>query len=273
MRVGGVNPVASEVEFLPDLIEFLATSPDQAAVCQFLALRWPGADPIHRAALLEVEQDASVRVTGWFGFNADILASFQRTSLWDDLPVSVAIRTQRTVLFTDADQLDTAFPQLNDAGLQLGSLVAAPIISAGHTIGACVLVGDEGISTPEEHVEELQSVCLLLGLYLLSLPDHIPNDSAELSTLMRAERAVLPNALSDRQHAVLGYLAQHLTNRQIATRMGFSESTIRQETMAIYRFLQVSGRREAVRVALARGLIDSADREAVEQQVLISSAR
>ena len=272
---GGVTPVASDVDFLPDLIEFLATGPDRAAVCQFLALRWPGPDPIHRVALLEVEQDASVRVTGWFGFLSDALEPFERTSLWDQLPVSVAIREHRTLAFSDATALDREFPRLNGNGLQIGSLVVTPIISAGQAIGACTVIGDDGIVAPDDHAELLQSVCLVLGLFLLSRQDHVQLPATASPALVASEtaqqtREPAPTTLSARQRTVLGYLAQHLTNRQIAVRMGFSESTIRQETMAIYRFLKASGRRDAVDIARERGLLE-VDGDHVIEVALVSS--
>ena len=61
---------------------------------------------------------------------------------------------------------------------------------------------------------------------------------------------------SDRQLRILGLMAKGLTNSQISKRVGFSESTVRQETMAIYRYFGVGGRREAVRLAGMRGMLD-----------------
>ncbi len=66
-----------------------------------------------------------------------------------------------------------------------------------------------------------------------------------------------PGNLSDRQLRILGLMAKGLTNSQISKRVGFSESTVRQETMAIYRYFGVGGRREAVRLAGMRGMLDA----------------
>jgi DNA-binding CsgD family transcriptional regulator len=52
-------------------------------------------------------------------------------------------------------------------------------------------------------------------------------------------------------------MAQDLTNAQISKRVGFSESTVRQETMVIYRYFGVGGRHEAVVQARARGMLTS----------------
>jgi DNA-binding CsgD family transcriptional regulator len=71
--------------------------------------------------------------------------------------------------------------------------------------------------------------------------------------------ATTPSAkdLTSRQLRVLGLMAKGMTNGQIARVLAFSESTIRQETMAIYRTLQVKGRAEAVDFGRSNGLIPS----------------
>lgn len=61
--------------------------------------------------------------------------------------------------------------------------------------------------------------------------------------------------LTARQLRVLSLMAKGMTNGQIARVLAFSESTVRQETMAIYRTLQVKGRAEAIDFGRTRGLI------------------
>lgn len=55
--------------------------------------------------------------------------------------------------------------------------------------------------------------------------------------------------LTDRQKKILDGMARGKTNRAIGHELGYSESTIRQESMAIYRMLGVSSREDAVRAA------------------------
>lgn len=63
--------------------------------------------------------------------------------------------------------------------------------------------------------------------------------------------------LTARQLRVLSLMAKGMTNGQIARVLAFSESTVRQETMAIYRTLQVKGRAEAIAFGHSHGLIPS----------------
>jgi DNA-binding CsgD family transcriptional regulator len=63
----------------------------------------------------------------------------------------------------------------------------------------------------------------------------------------------LASPLSERQEAILHAMSHGLTNRQIASRINFSESTVRMESMAIYRIYGVHSRSEAVAAARAAG--------------------
>ena len=59
------------------------------------------------------------------------------------------------------------------------------------------------------------------------------------------EQGVSRKLLSRRQNKILDLIKEKLTNREIGEELGYSESTIRQETMRIYRILGVGNRRGA----------------------------
>lgn len=56
------------------------------------------------------------------------------------------------------------------------------------------------------------------------------------------------DSLTKRQNNILDGMSRGKTNKAIAYELGYSESTIRQESMVIYRMLGVSGREEAAEV-------------------------
>lgn len=74
-----------------------------------------------------------------------------------------------------------------------------------------------------------------------------------------AGRPPIPDSvhLTARQVAILRLMARNLTNRQIAARIRFSDSTVRAESLAIYRALDVRDRQQAVVVGEALGLLRS----------------
>ena len=62
--------------------------------------------------------------------------------------------------------------------------------------------------------------------------------------------------LTAREREVLTLMARGCTNAEIAARLAYSASTIRVDTMAIYRKLGVAGRVQAVAAAAAAGLVE-----------------
>jgi DNA-binding NarL/FixJ family response regulator len=61
--------------------------------------------------------------------------------------------------------------------------------------------------------------------------------------------------MSDRQVQILRGMTNGKTNHELATDLGFSVSTIRHETMAIFKALGVSDRKEAAKAAQLMELI------------------
>jgi DNA-binding NarL/FixJ family response regulator len=65
--------------------------------------------------------------------------------------------------------------------------------------------------------------------------------------------------LTVRQLDILKSMAEGKTNASIARDLAFSESTVRQEAMAIYRSLGVTTREDATRVGYETGVLDDED--------------
>jgi DNA-binding CsgD family transcriptional regulator len=111
------------------------------------------------------------------------------------------------------------------------------------------------LSTPLEPrlvTMRANSIAEILGLYLAGLGGDVRPDAGRVPP---AEQ--LPEALTSRQEQILRMMAHELTNPQIASRIGFSTSTVRMESLAIYRALGVHDRQHAVIAGRALGLLDS----------------
>jgi DNA-binding NarL/FixJ family response regulator len=79
----------------------------------------------------------------------------------------------------------------------------------------------------------------LLGLYSSQLPKALVLTAVDVKG-----KIDLPHIpLSDRQLVIADLLERGFNNAQIALEIGYSESLIRQETVAIYRKLEVTGRK------------------------------
>ena len=105
--------------------------------------------------------------------------------------------------------------------------------------------------TNDSHLELIasygQSEEQLRGWSRISLSEDVPGTDA-----IKEDRGVY---LTKRQIVILELISEQMTNMQIARALGYSESTIRHESMRIYQLLQVNGRREAVAEGRKLGVI------------------
>ncbi len=122
--------------------------------------------------------------------------------------------------------------------------VCVPLISEspGIALIACSLSGDG-----RDHVLSLASRMTWLTSLAPRAVTSIQGDSHS-------------GPLTERQWVILRAMAKGLTNRQIASRINFSESTVRMESMAIYRTYGVHSRADAVAAARAAGHLDESGR-------------
>lgn len=96
----------------------------------------------------------------------------------------------------------------------------------------------------------------LLSLYLSYFNDRrqLVGDQIRSASSNRVSANLTP-----RQFTILRLMSEGMKNREIAFAVGYSESTVRLETMEIYKRLGTNGRHEAVRVANRLGLLESED--------------
>jgi DNA-binding NarL/FixJ family response regulator len=71
-----------------------------------------------------------------------------------------------------------------------------------------------------------------------------------------AQREVDPDALTERELEILGYMRQGMPNKEIGTHLNITTKTVNYHVTHILHKLQVRNRGEAVAVAVKRGLLN-----------------
>lgn len=153
-------------------------------------------------------------------------------SAWDENPVSVSVRTKAFVF------------EKPTKGEQ--PLVAIPLLRDQIPVGCLSLVLNDDASALPFH-ERLIPILSKLGTYCLTTLAFTPSKGAN--------REANGEDLTSRQIQILDFMAEGLVNAEIASKLMLSESTIRQETVRIYRALGVPNRSEAAKKGRALGLI------------------
>jgi DNA-binding CsgD family transcriptional regulator len=127
-------------------------------------------------------------------------------------------------------------------------LLYVPILTRAYATGA---IGCSfGALTPHDRNLATQAMCLVATLHTNITA--VQNDMDR----ERGREGEEPAQLTERQHAILWHITHGRTNTQIARAIGYSESTVRQETMAIYRILHVKNRTQAAQIAREQGLVE-----------------
>jgi DNA-binding CsgD family transcriptional regulator len=180
--------------------------------------------------------DNGTVLTEVVGYGKAVQDGLSEFPLWDENPLSKSIKEKRYV-FEVAGQLGQ--------GSALGSI---PIFIDDVPIAACVLVLDQGTKESPVDGKVLENLGTLIGSLF-------GKDNKQSST--RSGSTGDPSDLTSRQITIIGFMAEGLTNLEISQRVLMSESTVRQETIRIYRALGVNDRKSAVSEARKLNIIST----------------
>lgn len=240
------------------LIRFLMNRPNCDQIAEHLVLDLLAGFDVRAAAISQFMGSGSLHLVGSFGVPAEDLDRYRATSLWDRSPVADAVRAGEPLILAESSAVAERYPWLAGEGRTPAPVAVWPLALPQERVGALVL----HLAGPVDEASlriDVSGIVAVLALYLSLTGGGDPMSAtaadppARTAPSLRA--AEVPERLTDRQLDILRLIARGMTNPQISHRIGFSESTVRQESMAIYRFLGVNGRRDAVKVALARGIL------------------
>lgn len=170
------------------------------------------------------------------GYGKPVQDGLVELPMWDENPISQSVQTHKYVFSKNT---------LDEYGVSLGAI---PIIANGVPIASFVLVMNQDTKESPVGADVLESFGSLISSLLTKGKGAAPVSSLPGSA---------PGDLTSRQVIILGHMSDGLTNLEISSKVLLSESTVRQETIRIYRALGVSNRTEAVAAARKLQLIPS----------------
>lgn len=229
-----------------------AAHPDEVAAA---LVQGPGSAYGARSAAVLWRRGNDLVVHGLHGYRPSEVKGLEKVSLDEDYPLVRAFR-EGTPLIESSQQIsetyagtrrpDSRWRQVAER-LPAGDTVNAPVISNGRPVGVYALNCG---STPDWSSFDLATLDLIshaLGMWLSHPDSGIPLDDPVTTPT--------PGVLTDRQNAVLGLVAQGRSNAAIATMLGVSVSTVKQEVSRIMAHLNAVDRVEAVEIARSLGIL------------------
>lgn len=232
---GGGHMYVREIATLTDWMAGATRSTDE--LCKFLALSiFQNLNP-KSIFVGEVDSSGALNHVSSFGFDQEEIQRWSKLSLELEIPITEAVLKNKCVIVGSPDEFLEKYPIAAKLGVDdfdWKSCIAVPIVP----YGVYFLVLQSKPKKDQEFEHFLRAVGHLLSMSLrYKTRGHIPK-SPEKNT---------PESLSPRQKLVMSLLSKGFTNAQIAQEIGYSESLVRQETIAIYSALKVSGRKELIK--------------------------
>jgi DNA-binding CsgD family transcriptional regulator len=177
--------------------------------------------------------DARSMLVELAGYGMPFAESGAEFLIWDDHPVAKCVRDRKLVCHDEKNL----------------KLICLPFEASDVPTGALVIVCDIDVELPPFAAELVPAISKLGGYFI-----NTSGISLNRGTVLNSPSVSLEE-ITTRQVSILNLMADGLTNAEIAGKVLLSESTVRQETIRIYRALAVNGRLEAIAKARALGLI------------------
>ena len=189
-----------------------------------------------------------LELMGSFGMkDDDWQAHPDSLSVFAKYPVTDSLRTREAVWINTLPNWGKAYPLLKEAGYPRSekTFVCIPIEKCGTPMAVMGIFCTPVIEPDAEKDSFIGALGNLLSLYLYRNID-APAAHKEIPTISGG--GARDQKLTERQMLILRMIAESRTNILISELLGYSESTIRQETIKIYAKLGCNGREEAARI-------------------------
>lgn len=243
------------IERLSLLAQALIASPRWPEIAKLMVLRVFEAWGCLGALIFQPTTNGSLTLETAYGYPDDQVAALRLLPPDSEPPVQRALRSDDPVWFPDPEdmaELGGAVPLAIDGS---ASMIVLPITRLGIPERVLVLSFSEPLPSNPASGPFVSAVKSLLELH----GGNGNGDGRARAVAVEAREARPTSAqdvdLTSRQQRILELLALGKTNRWIAADLGFSESTVRQETLRLYRALGVNSRTDSVMVARSIGLI------------------
>ena len=234
-------------ELLADLAKTVLDDPKPDQFLSHIVNKTLASIDARGAILGVIEREGFLDLQGTYGYSSDMVDPYMRIPLWTPMPITDAARTGEISIFNSPKEMIMTYPHLSQfRETEAGITVSAPIKHRNTVIGA---IGFNAMKAPQKeftHSETTQGVLALCGLYMRNLLANKAETNKDYSSSMKA--------LSPRQKQIINLFKEDLTTDQMAERLKYSSSTIKQDIIKIYSVFGVNSRSAVVQLAEKAGL-------------------
>jgi DNA-binding CsgD family transcriptional regulator len=207
-------------------------------LCKFLVLETLAPLKISAVYAAEITEDGYISPIGTFGISAQILSGWGNVHLSIHAPFTDAIKKDKVILLRQEESLEKYPILANYEGVPQSweSYLVCPILP--HGLIALILDSTPKIDRNLELFLKTVGAITFQQFYTNQNRYESRNRTHPTKSIKKS------GALTERQKSIKSLMENGLSNPAIAQEIGYSESLVRQETMAIYSTLNISGRKE-----------------------------
>ena len=165
-------------------------------------------------------------------------------------PITMSIRENRIVLINTLPKVPAEFALIKRIPQPVGSksLISVPVENAGTPVAGLLFFSHNVVEMTDEIATFLEAISKIIAFYMSREATPSKNQIPQRKGKEGEVSTTLYNEITDRQKLILQMMSEGRTNATISELLGYSESTIRQDTIKIFALLGCNGRKEAAAI-------------------------
>lgn len=239
----GIESIASLARVVQDDLE-----PDHLA--SHLALNILESLECRAVALGVIRKEGFLDLIGYYGLSEKTTSPYIRMPLWTQLPMTEAARKGEFIFIKSYEEIVDRYPTMVESIEYKDAVtVASPVKYRNTVIGS---VAFSAMNSPKDDFRSnpmTDAVLSLVSVYMTNYLNRRVENERDYSGAIKS--------LSPRQKQIIKLFKDELTTEQMADRLRFSPSTIKQDIIKIYELFGVNSREQVVILAERAGLLDS----------------
>ena len=237
------------LEIIASLARVVSDDPEPDLLASHLALRVLGHLDCRAVAIGAIQKEGFLDLIGNYGLSKKTTTPYLSMPLWSALPMTEAARTGEFIFLHDDKETVKRFPNMKNAIEHKNLItVASPIFHRNTIIGSIAFSSKISPQTGLKTNPMTETALALVGIYVRHFMEKRSKSSLD--------NALDANSLSARQLEIIKLFRIDLTTDQMADRLKFSHSTIKQDIIKIYELFGINNRSQIVELAEKAGLVE-----------------
>ena len=238
------------IEAISSLARVVQDDPEPDQLASHIALNILTSLDCRAVALGVISTEGFLDLIGSYGLSKATTSPYIRMPLWAQLPMTETVRTGELIFIKSYDDFFTRFPDMVESiGYKDAITVASPIKHRGIVIGSIAFTS---INPPSDDFRSNPMTDAALALIGMYMKNYLWRSAAAENNHLGEVKD-----LSARQREIIKLFRDGLTTEQMANRLRFSSSTIKQDIIKIYEIFGVNTREEVLALAERAGLLNS----------------